>query len=120
MAVFVYKTGSIRVGALTSNIAIEVNTNNDDLGTNSQNILIWNTPNNATKTLLTSGAQAVAPNNAVLANFSISAITAFEVEVRYSNPNMVPRVVVTGDVTGSPLTFAPGTLFHASSETQNP
>ncbi|MBO9606987.1 MAG: hypothetical protein J7639_13595 [Paenibacillaceae bacterium] len=122
MAVYVYKTGVVLNSPGTA-VTINVNTVNDDLGTNSQNLLVWSTPNAATKTLATAAtATTIAANQAHLTSFTLtSAVTAFEVEVRYSNPNMVPRVTVAGgDVLGTPLSFAAGTLYFASSQTENP
>lgn len=121
MAVFVYKTGAIPRASLdgTTSVSVTVTTMNDDLGVNTANIIIWEVPLSGLKTALTQTAFALLANNALKTGFTVtSTVAQFAVEVRYSNPNMVPEITLVGG-TATERIFA-GELFTASSATENP
>lgn len=136
MAVFVYRTGTILNGlSASASTAVTVipATMNDDLNTNTARVILWNTPSGQIKSLIAETTIALLANQAVQHSFTAltSAITAFSVEIRYSNPNMVPSVSIVGNEvigattnTGAPprntLFLAGGELYFNSSEAQNP
>lgn len=124
MAVFVYKTGKIARGTAAAT-AIRINIMNDDLATNTARILVWRAPSGALKTeAANTGVLPISGNNSLQVSISIDSGTAvmeFAVEVRLSNPNMVPRITATGGpISGGDLSLGAGELFFGSSATQSP
>lgn len=129
MAVYVYRTGKISNGATTGlETAVQVlpTTMNDDTGTNTVRVILWNTPTGAVKTLIAQTTVSLTGNGAVLHTFTAltSAVTEFAVEMRFSNEFMIGRVQLIGNAliggAGTGLNIGPGDMKFDFSSTQSP
>ncbi|WP_080834414.1 hypothetical protein [Cohnella massiliensis] len=121
MAVFVYKTGAIPRASLdaTTTVSVTVTNMNDDLGVNTARIIYWEVPAAGVKTALSQTAFALLANNNLTTSFTVtSTVAQFAVEVRYSNPNIVPEITLVGGAAVERIQA--GEMFFASSPTDNP
>lgn len=128
MAVFVYSTGSIQIDDNTAAIIV-LTIENRTTTQESFRVFAWNTSSDP-KTPLIFGPfgilMTIPPNGTALRNLqnilTLPGLTNFEIEIRLSNPHMVPYIQLSYTGLLGPILrdIYAGEMFFDSTEIENP